>query len=195
MPETVCIVPIVEGRGEVAATPILIRRIAEAVAPSVTVMVRPPIRVPRDRFLRKDGELERYLDMAVVHGGGEAGILILLDADSDCPGALGPEVLERASTARPDKNIAVVFAKCEYETWFLAALESLTPGSAQPPDDVEAIRGAKERLRRLMQSQYSPTADQARLTARFDMSVARSRSRSFDKLWRAVEQLMAVSSA
>ena len=55
---------IVEGYGEVAAVPILIRRLAAAVAPDTALAVRTPIRVQRDRFLRKAGELERYVQLA-----------------------------------------------------------------------------------------------------------------------------------
>jgi len=48
------IVPIVEGLGEVQAVPVLIRRIAADAAPDVFVHVVKPLRVPRQRILKRD---------------------------------------------------------------------------------------------------------------------------------------------
>lgn len=171
--------------------PVLLRRIAGEIARPVEVTR--PIRVARDRFLTKESDFERYLNIAAVVGGPGAGILILLDADDACPRELGPDILRRAARVRSDRTVEVVLANCEYETWFLAALESVVPaplerGAPQVPTNVEAIRGAKERLRKYRF--YRPTADQARLTARFDMQAARSRAPSFDKMWRAVTGLL-----
>ena len=66
--------------------------------------------------------------------------LILLDANSDCPRELAPNVLERAQAARSDHRIQVVLAKMEYEAWFLAVADSLAGlrgigDDAQAPDD------------------------------------------------------------
>ena len=169
----------------------LIRRIAAEVSASATADVRRPVRVPRGRLL-KAGELERQVEIAARRGGAGARILVLLDADIDCPAVLGPRILRRAREARSDRRIEVVLAKREYEAWFLAAIESLTDAmgpSAGAPADVEELRGAKERLDRMRR--YRPTADQAALTARFDMAAARRRSPSFDKMWRAVSALLA----
>lgn len=194
MPGGIRIVPIVEGKGEVTAVPILLRRIALLVAPSVRLEVARPIRVARDRFLRREGELDRYLNLAAVNGGRDARILVLLDADDACPAELGPRLLAQARKARSDRQIEVVLPCREYESWFLAALGSLLPAApglegASAPPNAEAIRGAKERLR--LHMSYRPTADQARLTARMDLDAVRSRSRSFSKLWRAVSCLLA----
>ena len=120
---------------------------------------------------------------------------MLLDANGDCPAELGAALLRRARAARPDLLIEVVLAKCEYEAWFIAAADSLrgTRGisnAANVPPDPESIRGAKEWLRARMSGPYSSTADQAALTARFDMTAARRRAPSFDKMWRAGSALM-----
>ena len=50
----ISIASIVEGDGEVAALPILLRRLAAELEPFVLVNALPPIRVRRDRFLSKD---------------------------------------------------------------------------------------------------------------------------------------------
>ena len=178
---------IVEGKGEVQAVPVLLRRIVAEVAPATTARIARPIRVPRDRIVQ-EGELERYLNIAVKHGGPDAGILILLDANGDCPAELGPKLLKRARQARPDKRIHLVLAKREYEAWFIAALESVVSDAPSAPADPEAIRGAKEWIRR--HQPYRPTVDQAPLTARFDLTEARRNAPSFRKMCRAVHALL-----
>ena len=188
------IVAIVEGDGEVEAVPALIRRIHAEVSPAVPLEVGRPVRVPRDRLL-KGGELERYLGLAANVAGADGCILVLLDANGDCPADLAPDILQRTRTARSDRRIEVVLAKCEYESWFIATVDSLrgargiSPDAGVPPDP-ESIRGAKEWLRERMGGRYSPTADQTALTTLFDMASARRRSRSFDKMWRAVSALL-----
>ena len=112
------IVTIVEGPGEVSAVPILIRRIAAAVEPSLVPRVPKPIRVKRGRFL-KANELERYVDLAARQAGTDGRILIILDADDDCPAQRASELLARAAAVRSDRRIQVVLAQREYEAWFL----------------------------------------------------------------------------
>ena len=135
------IIAIVEGDGEVEAVPALIRRIHAEVAPEVPLEVGRPVRVRRNRVLQ-DGELERYVGLAANLAGADGCILVLLDANGDCPANLGPDILQRARTARPDRRVEAVVAKCEYESWFIAAIDSLrgkrnvscgNRGSASPP--------------------------------------------------------------
>ena len=92
------------------------------------------------------------------------GVLVLLDADDDCPAALGPALLERARAARSDVPISVVLANREFEAWFIAAAESLAgthgfPADLTAPADPEKIRGAKEWLgqRKTDGRPYKPT--------------------------------------
>ncbi len=189
------VVAIVEGDGEVEAVPVLIRRIASEIAPvEESPAVLRSIRVPRQRIV-KQGELERYSRLAAHLGGEDGCVLILLDADDDCPAELGPSLLERARGAVPDRRVEVALAKHEYEAWFLASIESICgtrgilPGLSAPPAP-ESVGGAKEWLGARMSGSYRPTADQAALSARFDMALARRRSPSFDKMWRATQALL-----
>lgn len=190
------LVTIVEGRGEVSALPILIRRIAAVAAPSVVARVPTPIRVKRERFL-KENELERYVDLAARQAGSDGRILILLDADDDCPPQLATDILQRARTARSDRRIEAVLAQREYEAWFLAAADSVAGHrelfcNTVAPDEPESVRDAKGWLTSHMPPgrSYKETRDQAALTVTFDLDQARHRSRSFDKMWRAVAGLM-----
>lgn len=157
-----------------------------------------PIRVERNRVL-KVRELERAVELAARQAGEDGSILILLDADDDCPAQLAPALLQRANAARGDRDIRVVFAKREYEAWFLAAADSIAgefgiDAATIPPADPEAIRGAKEWLGAHMPpgQRYRPTLHQSALTEIFDLDAARA-APSFDKMWRDVADLLEIA--
>lgn len=195
------IVSIVEGHGELDAVPILLRRIAAAALPAGAVDVRSPIRVDRRKIV-KAAELERAVELAARKAGAGGRILILLDAEDDCPAELAPALLRRARAARGDRAIRVVLAKTEYEAWFLAAADSIAgrhgiDEAATPPADPEAVTGAKEWLTRRMPAgrSYRPTRHQAALTKTFDIDAARRSAPSFDKLWRDVTALLKPAAA
>lgn len=188
---------IVEGHGDRLALPLLLRRLVQAIDPARVTLVNHPLRVGRSQLIRP-GELERVVDLAARSVKTEGGsVLVLLDADDDCAAELGPELLQRAVTARPDVPVSVVVAVREFEGWFLASAPSLAghrglPQVLESPVDPEAIRNAKGWLqdRRTDGLSYSPTVDQPALTAVFDMDLARSVSPSFDKLCREIERLL-----
>ena len=186
---------IVEGHGDARAVPVLIRRIAGSLFPGLAVTASLVIRTPKSKLV-KTGELERVVELAARKIGRPAGILIVIDADSDCPAELGPRLLRRAKEQRGDLPIAAVVAKHEFENWFIAAAESLRGVRALPhdlsaPDDPESIEAAKSWLTERMpaRSPYSETIDQPALTATFDIQVARS-APSFDKVHRDIERLL-----
>lgn len=179
---------IVEGDGEVAAVPLLLRRVADWRTPEVFPDIIPPIRVRRDRFLYRDEEFERYLRLAAAKCEDTGWILVLLDADDDCPAQLAKEVLTRAAACAAHRRVSVVFATREFEAWFIAAAESLDGhrGFAFDPADnidAETQRDANGWLRRRMAGgTYGETTDQPAFSARFDLRQAFDGSRSFRKL-------------
>ena len=59
----------------------------------------PPIRVRRDRFLNREDEFRRYLLLAAAKCGDQGWILILLDADDDCPAESAIQILRRAQAS------------------------------------------------------------------------------------------------
>ena len=192
---TVKIGCIVEGHGEMEAVPVLIRRIAWDLYPELPIIVERPIRAPRNLVVKAD-ELERRVELAARKIGGQGAIFIILDSEDDCPAELGPELLRRASQTREDLPIAVVIANREFEAWFLAAAESLRgkrglKNNIHPPNDPEAIRGAKEWLDRRMENNesYSETTDQPAFTELFNLDQARSTD-SFDKCYRDIVRLL-----
>jgi hypothetical protein len=182
------IVPIVEGDGEVAALPILLRRLCQWLTPSLHVNVSMPIRVRRDRFLNVDTEFRRMLEFAASKCRDDGWILILLDADNDCPAVLGKVIHARAQAIVPHRRISVVLANREYEAWFIASAKSLDgqrgfaigAGTAPAP---ESLRGAKEWLSaRILNGKYREVTDQPAFSALMNLSDAQVSSRSFRKL-------------
>lgn len=189
------IVCVVEGHGEVFSVPILLRRIAQVVRPRLRLDIPSPLRQPKQRLL-KEGELERAIELAASKAAPKGAVLVLLDADDECPKELAPQLLKRVRAAAPHVPSAVVIANREYEAWFIAAAESLRgredfPPGLAAPDDPEAIRGAKEWLRdRRTPARYAPTIDQPALSKIFDIQLARKRSPSFDKFYREVKRCL-----
>lgn len=179
---------IVEGDGEVAALPILLRRLTAWRTPEQYCDVQLPIRVRRDRFLNRDEEFRRHLLLAAGKCGRNGWILVLLDADDDCPATLGMEILERARAYLPHRKVSVVLANREYEAWFIAAAESLhghrgfvlDTGNASDP---EKLRNAKGWVNaRMTSNSYGETTDQPAFTAQMDLQQVFDHSRSFRKL-------------
>jgi len=59
------IAPIVEGHGDVAAVPVLLRRIATALRPDVSLQINTPIRVKANRFTKEKSEdFRKYVALA-----------------------------------------------------------------------------------------------------------------------------------
>lgn len=189
------IASIVEGDGEVAALPVLLRRMRAWLSPEVGIELSPPIKVRRDRFLNRDEDFRKYILLAAAKCGDNGWILVLLDADDSCPADLGPQVLQRARAIVPHRRVSVVLANREYETWFLAAARSLHGqrgfvfDANHPPDfDPERPRDAKGWLgERMVGGTYRPVVDQPAFSAFMDLQQACDSSRSFRKLcseWR-----------
>lgn len=183
------IASIVEGDGEVAALPILLRRLGGWLTPDVPVQVLPPSRVYKDRFLNRPEEFRRHLILASRKCGDAGWILILLDADDDCPATKGAETLERAQLIVPHRRVGVVLANREYEAWFIAAASSLhgyrnfSFGAGDEQANAEIPRNAKGWLaKRMGNHSYGEVTDQPAFSARMDLKLAHEHSRSFRKL-------------
>ena len=183
----IAVASIVEGDGEVKALPILLRRMSAWKSPDLPVNPLPPIRVRRDRFLNRDDEFRKQLLLAAAKCGDQGWILIVLDADDDCPAELGATIRERARQVVPHRRLSVVLANREFEAWFIASSRSLdgSRGFALAADeevDAESHRNAKGWMRQHMRETYREVLDQPAFTARFDLQQAFNGSRSFRKL-------------
>jgi hypothetical protein len=182
------IAPIVEGHGDAEAVPVLLRRL---VGDRATILRS--FRLPRGRLVK-----EFELAKAVLHTVNGAqpvhGILVVLDADDDCPADLGPRLMACAQACCPGSRVAVVAAVREFEAWYLAAASSLRaagklPSSIVPAADPEAVRDAKGWLTGALGRRYSEVLDQPAFAALFDFEEA-MRAPSFAKLGRDLDRML-----
>ena len=185
------IVPIIEGQAEEESIRLIMARTSVERGwpwPSVGK----PIRVGRNKVV-KAGELERKIDLAIRSRPGATAILLLLDADDDCPAQLGPALLERGKAAAGGRvSFGVVLANRELEAWFLADVSSLasdTQGviSIDLPRGPEAPRDAKGLLADALGRRYSSVIDQPSFAARFNVAAASERCRSFRKFEKEIK--------
>jgi len=176
------IIPIVEGYGEVAAVPILLRRL-QKITGDYSFQIAEPMRwhcselAEEEKIAKKVAIARRRKDCA--------GILIIFDSDDRCPKSLAPKLAEAARRAA-DIPCELVMAHREFESWFLAAFDSIRDAlpfvpNAVAPNDPETKRNAKGTLTDLLPPgrSYSPTVDQATLARSFDLAAAYRASRSF----------------
>jgi hypothetical protein len=103
---------VVEGKGEEQALPVLVRRLAERVDPSLAVNVPRPVLLKRNRL----ADFEHRVQLAINKTNGIGGVLILLDADKDCPKQLGPALFLRAAKVCGLMPCGLILAKVEYES-------------------------------------------------------------------------------
>ena len=192
------IAPIVEGHGEARSMRGLIQKVVSDQSLGLYCNVDRPFRISRDKFIRDDSYFRNKVETTVRYATQNAALLILLDADDACPAEMGPDLLERARAVVGDRGkVGVVLAMREYESWFLAAADSLAGYSGMSSEvmvrpNPEAVRGAKEWLSSHMpdNSPYSAARHQAGFTERLDWQAARKVSPSCDKLCRVILDLV-----
>lgn len=196
------IVPIVEGDGEEAAFPLLLRRLLYD-QERYDFTVTSPYNARGRTKLTRSGGIEAYLSYAASEPDA-AGIIVLLDLDeADCAADLARELAARARGVYLNLPVVIVVVVRAYEAWFLASVETIRgqPVKGLPflADDVEAplepetIRSPKEWLKdRLVAGRgYKETQDMAPLTQLLDSACIRRRCRSFRRLDHAIGQLIA----
>lgn len=190
------IIPIVEGDGEVAAIPLLLRRLLTERSRD-DIAVATAFRVKRQRVIR-EGELERSIAVACrtrLQEGDHGLVLVLLDSDKDCPFEIAPALLERARSATRH-GCAVVMPCREAEAWPLADIEHIAeqldlPLTANPPNDPESVNPKAWLERHLgTATPYKPTSHQAALFAHLRPSVVAASSPSFAKLIRDLDRAL-----
>ena len=194
------IIAIVEGAGDKNAVPSLVRRILWE------RFGRYDIQVPRARAKSANGKpnLIRNFEDFIKNAMKErcAAILVMLDADADCPVELARNFTRRAEALNAPVPIAIVCAKSEYETWFICSLSGSygdgirrrlnMQSGAICPNDPESIRDAKGWLEERMPSDraYKPILDQDDLTHHIAIDLVHEKSRTFRRLYHAVEELV-----
>lgn len=188
------IAPIVEGHGEVSAVREIVTRIGLELLDGTWIEVAQPFRLDSGK-MRKPDELAKAIRIAAARVQGAGGVLVLRDGDDhdvNCPVRL-------AEMLRPGQNLVpvsveIVVAYREYESWFLAAADSLRAhpdvrDDAAAPTNPEGRRDAKRELGKLMLESYKETRHQPKFSALIDLKVASANSRSFRRMIHAVETL------
>ena len=197
------LVALVEGEGDQAAVPGLLRRLLLACAPPHEAPYWQPAKLPpmtvgelKDLYKRLDDHA-RTLRILMTQGNCR-GALVLLDLDDEprCPKEEAVKLARAFGAYGLPYPVVVVFARREYEEWFVASLPSIVPQSALFPDKTtrrdyppESKRGVKEWLADRTTPKYKPTHHQAELTRHLDPALARE-CRSFQRLEHAVAQLI-----
>ena len=178
--------PVVEGRGEVEAFPVLLRRLQELSSEWQFSIAR-PIR-QNSSIIRQELNFKKAIKLARIQEDC-GGILVLFDLEDDCPADIGPQLQQWADDLSLNVPCCVVLAYREYETWFLAGIESLRGyrnirSDAEKFDYPEQNRDSKGQLetRMMPDCYYRETLDQAPLSALVDIKQVAGRSRSFKKL-------------
>jgi hypothetical protein len=184
---------IVEGHGEVAAAPVLLRRLIQE-AQAYTLRIGRPQRRHRSEFSKKEA-LQNFISIARCQEECSA-ILIIFDSDDDCPKTLAPTVEGWAREVAPDIPCAVVLAHREFEAWFLAGLGGIR-ADVEAHTNPEAPRDAKGALETSLRSRlgdrysYDQVTEQPAFATLFDLGEAYRRSRSFRRMVRAFGLLVA----
>lgn len=195
------ILPVVEGDGDVSAAPILLRRILREDLGRYDVDVLKPRPTNGKGNMKK--RLESFIKYAAITPNCHA-ILILFDSDTECALTQVEDFAQRCRVLGSAIPIAIVCAVREYESWFLASLDSLkSEGRTIIPDDAnflgscESISDPKGWINQHLPAgrRYKETKDQASLTSFVDITQAAANSRSFTRLSHAVAELVSAIDA
>lgn len=122
-------------------------------------------------------------------------LLILIDSEGECPAKLAGKILDCATKARSDTEIACVMPNPMFETWFAAAADSLRgknglPNDLPKPDDPEGEGTGKGWIKKHLNRKYKETVDQSRFVDHMDLKECLESSRSFRKLCKELERFL-----
>lgn len=212
------VAPIVEGDGEAACIEILLKRIGKELLGGISIkIVDRPLLLARDKFLNPS-DLRAKLKIAAGNlkdrrvqwlrdQGWRSLVLVLRDTDGEPPCLLGPEILKLARNVSLSVEVACTVAHYEYETWFVAAADSLgqfldlegEPAPTDPETRKLKKKWIEDRFKgdgwrdqaaanRNIAISYQPPIDQVSMTEMMDLKLCRERCPSFDKLCRDLER-------
>jgi hypothetical protein len=204
---TVYIAPIVEGHTEQNCLERLLHRIwLELLGSSERLQVLEPSRSKRDAIIHPNGEAFQKMvqDVFAVLArrirkdrSGRGLILVLLDAERDCPIELAQRLLESARKARSDADIACVLAKRMFETWIVAGASTLAGVNGLPDqlpardqfEDRSGVAWLTSQLRAKDAARaYKKRIDAGLFVQAMNLAECRANSPSFDKLCRELEK-------
>jgi hypothetical protein len=190
------IVPIVEGKGEVKAVQSLLARWFKQERKRYEFKIAEGKSANGRHNLLKPGGIESFLGFA--RNEKAVGCVVIIDSEGDCPVIIACDLAQRARQLNLPFPTVIVCAHCEYETWFLASLPTIAQQHEHLPDNltytkpVEDKRNVKGWFTDQMPPgrAYKETQDQPRMTEWIGFNLARTRSRSFQRLEHALEELL-----
>jgi hypothetical protein len=175
------IAPIVEGHGDVAAVPVLLRM----VAPDLSIAR--PVRFARSRLVNRD-HLVRAARIAAANIADRGAVLLIMDADEDCAAQLAPKLHAWLNETLTDRMCRVVLAVREFEAWIVGGQEEY-----HVPDP-DGAGGLKKRIEARF-GIYKETVDQPKHTAAIDLALLEVRSRSFRRFMKVVREFQSAAAA
>ena len=194
------IVAIVEGQGEKNALPNLLTRILHAqqcydIFPDTDMLNANGV-----GNLTVETGIEKFVRSAATRRDCGA-ILILVDADKGCALNRPRDFSRRIQILGVARPVVIVAARRNYENWILASFETMQgqcfdDGTRLPeiltvPQDIESCNGKAAIKEWFPESRsYSEPEDQVAFTRWIDLELVRDRSRSFRRLWHAVEEVI-----
>lgn len=189
------LLPIVEGDGDVAAIPVLLRRILQT-HNRFDVQILPPHK--RGELPKVKANFERFFKAAALEN---VPVLCVLDFDcAHCVDVIKDEqdLKQQAKEFHPLINFEACFIVKEFECLFLwdeVGTRKVLPSIAKStvfPGNPEEIRPAKEWLSKAQPSgiAYKPTVHQAKLAAAVDLNILRLKSPSYQRLESALLRLI-----
>lgn len=205
---TLFVAPVVEGHTEQSCLERLLHRTwADILVRHEQLRVIEPFRAHRDELVKPDGTalsnaVRKAFQKLVVKSQHEPSatklLLVLIDAEGDCPASLAPRLLEIAKAALPPNTaIACVLPKRMLENWIVAGASTLAginnlPATLPVRDRFEERGGAawlEEQLRSLNASRkYKKTVDAEAFIRSMNLAECRDNSPSFRKLCRVLKK-------
>ncbi len=186
---------IVEGPGDAAAAPLLVRNLLlHFNASGYVVKVQ---NAHGHNNITKPKGLEDFLRRQRSNPDCK-GAIVLLDAEEehcDCPLELALSLAQRAKDLRLAFSVVIICPQCEYESWFLTSIHKmgkwLLPGTTFEGDP-ETMQNVKQWItnHRKKGDPYRETEHQASMTSAIDLDHNIAHSRSFRRMAHAVEELL-----
>jgi hypothetical protein len=205
------VVVIVEGHGEDGAIRTLLERIWYELLGGDYIEVL-PWRGKQGRLLLPEGAgLRPVVEAAAIklhateRNDFRRLLLVMIDTEGrqeNCPRTKAPELVAWARAERSDAGteIACVLPNVMFETWFVAAADSLKgkndlPVDLPKPDDPERRGLGKSWVKKYLPRKYKETVDQPRFVGTMSLRECMASSRSFRKLVKELQQRLPPTSA
>ena len=192
---------IVEGLGDTAAVPFLIRRVRDSLGLYEVNAAPNPIQVGDPLCLNRIEHLEKIVRYAALNPDADS-VFIAVDFDvfeQSCPVEIAKGWSQRIAAIQTlNKPVAICFFIREYEGLILASMSDVVkayphlnwmPDAATDHPNIELVRGAKEFIGRLINGgTYRASIDQAKFTSALDLNKLQ-KVRCFQRFGSAIEWL------